>query len=37
MNQLGFPAGPCRLPLVPVSEAHRQLIHDELQAAGLLK
>ena len=37
MNQLGFPAGPCRLPLVPVSEAHRQLIHDELQATGLLK
>ena len=36
MNQLGFPAGPCRLPLVPVSDAHRQLIHDQLQAAGLL-
>lgn len=36
MNQLGFPAGPCRLPLVPVSDAHRQLIHDQLKAAGLL-
>lgn len=37
MNLLGWAAGPCRLPLVEIGSAGRELIIKELTALGLLK
>ena len=36
MNLLGWKAGPCRLPLVELAPAQRELLAGELKAAGLL-
>ncbi len=36
MNILGLDVGPCRLPLVPMSEANRELVIRELKACGCL-
>lgn len=36
MNQLGYQAGSCRLPLVDTSEANQERIHNALHTAGLL-
>lgn len=37
MNVLGWNAGGCRLPLVDPSEAHKKLIEETLNVAGLLQ
>ena len=37
MNLMGYEAGECRLPLVPLSEANRDKVRAALQSAGLLK
>ena len=37
MNVLGWDAGECRLPLVEPGDAHKELIEQTLQAAGLIK
>ena len=37
MNVLGWEAGPCRLPLVEPSDAHKEKIEQALQAAGLIQ
>ena len=36
MNLLGYDAGDCRLPLVPISEGNLEKLRTALQAAGLL-
>ena len=36
LDMMGLPAGPCRLPLVPLSDDHADLVRRELQNAGLL-
>ena len=36
LDMMGLPAGPCRLPLVPLSDDHAELVRRELQNAGLL-
>lgn len=36
MNQLGYQAGSCRLPLVDTSEANQERIRNALHTAGLL-
>lgn len=36
MNQLGYQAGSCRLPLVDTSKANEERIHNALHTAGLL-
>ena len=36
MNQLGYQAGSCRLPLVDTSKANQERIRDALHTAGLL-
>lgn len=36
MNQLGYQAGSCRLPLVDTSKANQERIHNALHTAGLL-
>ncbi|MCD8219377.1 MAG: 4-hydroxy-tetrahydrodipicolinate synthase [Ruminococcus sp.] len=36
MNQMGLPAGPCRMPLIDMSEAHKAAMHETLRAYGLL-
>lgn len=36
MNQMGLPAGPCRMPLIDMSEAHKAAMHETLHAYGLL-
>ena len=37
MNQMGLPAGPCRMPLVEMSEEHKAALHQTLLAYGLVK
>ena len=37
MNLLGMNAGPCRLPLVPMSDAARRNLEDKLRECGCLK
>lgn len=37
LNIMGFAAGPCRLPLVPMSDAKREALTDELKKVGLVK
>ena len=37
LNIMGFNAGPCRLPLVPMSDAKRAALVDELKKVGLVK
>ena len=37
LNIMGFNAGPCRLPLVPMSDAKRAALIDELKKVGLVK
>ncbi len=37
MNIMGMNMGPCRLPLVPMSDAKRNALINELQAVGLIK
>ena len=37
LNIMGFNAGPCRLPLVPMSDANRAALADELKKVGLVK
>lgn len=36
LEMMGLPSGPCRLPLVPLSDDHAALVRRELQNAGLL-
>lgn len=36
LGMMGLPAGPCRLPLVPLSDDHAELVRRELHSAGLL-
>ena len=36
MNVLGWEAGPCRLPLVEPSDAHKEKIEQALEAEGLI-
>ena len=36
MNQMGFAVGPCRLPLVPISEGGKKTVKDALAAYGLI-
>ena len=36
LGMMGLPAGPCRLPLVPLSDDHAEQVRRELQNAGLL-
>ncbi|MDY5007081.1 4-hydroxy-tetrahydrodipicolinate synthase [Candidatus Allofournierella merdipullorum] len=36
LGMMGLPAGPCRLPLVPLSDDHAEQVRRELQSAGLL-
>lgn len=37
MNMLGFNVGECHLPLVEMSDAHKEFVKDELTKFGLLK
>ncbi|MBE6798004.1 MAG: 4-hydroxy-tetrahydrodipicolinate synthase [Ruminococcaceae bacterium] len=37
LNIMGFNAGPCRLPLVPMNDAKRAALVDELKKVGLVK
>lgn len=37
MNMLGFNVGECHLPLVEMSEAHKEYVKNELTKYGLLK
>ncbi len=37
LNIMGFEAGPCRLPLVPMSDAKREALICELKKVGLVK
>lgn len=37
LNLMGFNAGPCRLPLVEMSEAKKKQLSDSMKAAGLIK
>ncbi len=37
MNIMGMGVGPCRLPLVPMSDAKRVALADELKKVGLIK
>ena len=37
MNVLGWEAGPCRLPLVEPSDAHKEKIEQALAAEGLIQ
>jgi len=37
MNVLGWEAGPCRLPLVEPSDAHKEKIEQALEAEGLIR
>ena len=37
MNVLGWEAGPCRLPLVEPSDAHKEKIEQALEAEGLIQ
>jgi 4-hydroxy-tetrahydrodipicolinate synthase len=36
MNLKGFAAGPTRLPLTEMSDAHKKLVEDEMKAAGII-
>ena len=36
LTMMGLPAGPCRLPLVPLSDDHAEQVRRELQNAGLI-
>ena len=36
MNQLGMPSGPCRMPLLDMSDAHKAAMKATLQAYGLI-
>lgn len=36
LDMMGLPAGPCRLPLVPLSDDHAELVRRELQNASLI-
>lgn len=36
LGMMGLPAGPCRLPLVPLSDDHAEQVRRELQNAGLI-
>lgn len=36
MKQMGMPAGPCRMPLIDMSEEHKQAMHATLQSYGLV-
>ena len=37
MNMLGFNVGECHLPLVEMSESHKEYVKNELTKYGLLK
>ncbi len=37
MNQMGLPAGPCRMPLIEMSDEHKATLHQTLLAYGLVK
>ena len=37
MNQMGFAAGPCRMPLYPMSDGDRAVLTAALKNHGLLK
>ena len=37
MNMLGFGVGECHLPLVEMSDAHKEFVEKELKKYGLLK
>ncbi|MCD7959661.1 MAG: 4-hydroxy-tetrahydrodipicolinate synthase [Ruminococcus sp.] len=37
MNQMGLPAGPCRMPLVEMSDEHKVQLHQTLLTYGLVK
>ena len=36
MNLMGFSAGPCRLPMTPLTEDHRQRLLEEMKKMGLI-
>ena len=36
LNLMGFAAGPCRLPMTPLEEHHREILEREMKQAGLL-
>ena len=36
LNLMGFAAGPCRLPMTPLEEHHREILEREMKKAGLL-
>lgn len=36
MNQIGMPAGPCRMPLCDMSDAHKAAMRETLLAYGLI-
>lgn len=36
MNQMGVPAGPCRMPLCDMSDAHKATMHETLRHYGLI-
>ena len=37
VNRIGYAAGPCRMPLVPLSEANQQKMQATLEKYGLIK
>ena len=37
VNRIGYTAGPCRMPLVPLSEANQQKMQATLEKYGLIK
>ena len=37
MNIMGFGVGPCKMPLVPMSEEHREILIREMKNYGLIK
>ncbi len=37
MNMMGFGVGPCKMPLVPMSEEHREILRKEMKSYGLIK
>lgn len=37
LNLMGFNAGPCRLPLIEMSEAKKKQLSDSMKAVGLIK
>ena len=36
MNQLGMPSGPCRMPLLDMSDAHKEAMRETLLAYGMI-